>query len=83
MLKAKIGELEEKLKSLASSGQILDSPSSFEAKASSSTPDYYVFGASGEVVISVVVTPAQFVSRATPSTIGESVDSVRAGTMVL
>ena len=63
---------------MASSGQILDSPSSSGAKVSSSTPDYYMFGASVEVVSSAAVTHAQCMSRATPSITGESVDSLPA-----
>ena len=77
-LEAKIGALKERFKNLASSDQILDSPSSSEAKASSSTADYYIFKASREVVSSAAVTRTQSVPRATPSTIGESVDSLRA-----
>ena len=77
-LKAGIGALEERFKSLASSGQILDSPSSSSTKASSSTTYYYMFGASGEVVSSATVTRAQSVSRATSSTTRESMDSLRA-----
>ena len=61
-MEAKIGALEERFKSVASSGQILDSPSTSGTKASSSTPDYYMFGASGQVVSSAVVTRAQTVS---------------------
>ena len=78
MLEAKIEALEERFKSLASSGQILDSPSSSTVKASSSTSDYYMFGASGEVVSSAAVTCAQSVSRAPPSTTGESINNLRA-----
>jgi hypothetical protein len=77
-MEAKIGALEERFKSLALSGQILDSPSTSGTKASSSTPDYYMFGASGQVVSSAAVTRAQTVSRATPSTTGESMDNLRA-----
>ena len=50
MLEAKIA-----FKSLVSSGQILDTPSSPGAQANSSTLDYYIFGASGEVVSSAAV----------------------------
>ena len=78
MLEAKIGALEKRFKNLALSDQILDSPSSSGAQASSSTLDYYVFKASGEVVSSAAVTRAQIVSRARPSTTGESVDNLRA-----
>ena len=60
-LEAKIGALKERFKILASSGQILNSPSSSKAQASFSTPDYYMFGASGEVVSSAAVTRAQTV----------------------
>jgi hypothetical protein len=67
-MEAKIGALEERFKSLALSGQILDSPSTSRTKASSSTPDYYMFDALGQVVSSADVTCAQTVSRATPST---------------
>src|ERR1700738_3017940 len=70
--------LEERFKSLASSGQILDSPTSSGAQASSSTPDYYMFGASGEVVSSAAVTRGQAVSQTTPSTTGESVTILQA-----
>ena len=77
-MEAKIGALEERFKSLASSGQILDSPSTSGTKDSSSTPDYYMFGASGQVVSSAAVTRAQTVSRATPSTTGEPVHNLRA-----
>ena len=58
MLEAKIGALEERFKSLALSSQILDSLSSSEATASSSTPNYYMFGTWGEVVNSAAVTRA-------------------------
>ena len=61
-LEAKVGALEERFKNLASSGQISDVPSSSGAQASSSTPDYYMFGASGEVVSSAAVTRAQSLS---------------------
>jgi hypothetical protein len=61
-LETKVGALEERFKNLASSGQILDVPSSSGAQASSSAPDYYMFGASGEVVSSAAVTRAQSVS---------------------
>ena len=77
-LEAKIGALEERFKSLVSSGQILDSPSSSGAQASSSTSDYYMFEASGEVVSFAAVTCAKAVSRATPATTGELVASLRA-----
>ena len=77
-METKIEAFEERFKSLASSGQTLDSSSSSAPQASSSTLDYYMFGASGEVVSSATVTQAQTVSRATPSTIGESVDKLRA-----
>ena len=77
-LEAKIGSLEERFRSLASSSQILDSPSSSRAQASSSTPDYYMFGASGEVVSSTAMTRTPSVSQDTPSSIGESVDNLRA-----
>ena len=76
-MEAKIEALEEKFKSLVSSCQILDSPSSTEARASSSTPDYYMFGTSGEVVSSVSATRAQAVSQATPSTIGKLVANLQ------
>ena len=71
-MEAKIEALEEKFKSLASSGQILDLPSSSVAQANSSILDYYMFGASGEVVSSAVV------SQATLLTTRESVASLRA-----
>ena len=61
-LEGNIEALEERFKSLASSGQILDSPFSFGAKASSSILDYYMFRASGEVMNSVALTCAQTVS---------------------
>ena len=64
-MEAKLGDLEEKFKSLASSGQILDSPAPSRAKASSFTPDYYMLRALGEVVSSAAVTHAQSMSRAT------------------
>ena len=70
-LDAKISALEEKFKNLASSDQILDLPSSSSAKVSSSTLDYYTFGALEEVVSSATMTCAQSVSRATPSTTGK------------
>ena len=50
MLEAQIDTLEEKFKKLAPTGQILDLPVSSKPHASSSTPDYYVFGASSEVI---------------------------------
>lgn len=51
--------------------QILDLPALCGAMANSSTPDYYMFGASGEVIGSTIGTRSQFVSRATPLTIEE------------
>ena len=50
MLEAQIDTLEEKFKKLAPTGQILDLPVSSKPHASSSTPDFYVFGASSEVI---------------------------------
>ena len=47
---AKDRALEERFKNLALSGQISDVPSSSGAQASSSTLDYYMFGALEEVV---------------------------------
>ena len=61
-LEAKIGTLEERFKSLVNS----------------STPYYYMFRASGEVMSSAAVIRAQTVLRATASTTGESVDNLRA-----
>ena len=61
-LEAKIGALEERFRSLASSSG---------AQVSSSTPNYYMFGASGEVVSSAAL------SQVTPSTTEESVTSLR------
>ena len=81
MLEAK-SALEERFKNLASSDQILDSSSNFGAKANSSTPDYYMFRALEEVVSSAVVTRAQYMSRAMPSTTREFVDILRARNMV-
>jgi hypothetical protein len=78
VLEAAIDALEDRFKNLTSSGQILDLLSSSEAKASISTLDYYMFGASGEVVSSAAVTRVQSVSRATPSIIKEFVESLRA-----
>jgi hypothetical protein len=52
-LEAKVGALEE---NLTSSGQISDVPSSSRAQARSSTPDYYMFGASGQIMSSTAVT---------------------------
>ena len=77
-LEAKIGALEERFKSLASSSQNLDSLSFSRAQASFSTSDYYMFGASGEVVSSAATTRAQALSQATPSTTCQSVASLRA-----
>ena len=57
-LEVKIVALKERFKNLASFGQILDSPSSFENLASSSTLDYYMFGALGKVGSSAVETCA-------------------------
>lgn len=75
---AKVGALEERFKNLAASGQISNVPSSSGTQASSSTSDYYMFGASGEIVSSAAVTRAQSVSRAMPPTTGEVVESLRA-----
>jgi hypothetical protein len=61
-LETKVGAFEERFKNLASSGQILDVPSSFGTQVSSSAPDYYIFGASRKVVSSAAVTRAQSVS---------------------
>ena len=77
-MEAKIGALEERFKNLASSGQILDSPSSSGAQLSSLTLDYYMCGALGEVVSSAAVTRAQSISRAKPSTARKFVESLRA-----
>ena len=60
-LEAKLHALEKRFKNFASSGQILESPAPHGAKASSSTPDYYMFGASREVVSSAAVTRARSV----------------------
>lgn len=49
-LEAKFGALEESFKNLMSSGQILESPASREAKAGSSTLEYHMFGVLAEVV---------------------------------
>ena len=78
ILEVKIEALEERFKSLALSDQIFDSPSSFGAQASSSTPDYYMFGASRKVVCSATVIRTQTVLRSTPLTTEETVDSLRA-----
>ena len=77
-LEAIVGAFEERFKNLASSGQISDVPSFFGARASYFTLDYYMFGASREVVSSTAVTRVQSVSRATPTTTGEAVESLRA-----
>lgn len=61
MLDANISALEVNFKNLASFGKILDLSASFEANASSSTPDFYMSRASREVVSLVVVTRAQSV----------------------
>ena len=63
---------------MASSDQILDSPSSSKAKANSSTLDYYMYKASGEVVSSATMTCVQSVSQTTPSTTKEFVKSLQA-----
>ena len=63
---------------MAASGQILDSPSSCGAQVNSSTPNCHMFGTSGEVVSSVAVTRVQTISRATPSTTKELVNSLGA-----
>jgi hypothetical protein len=78
VLEVKISTLEEKFKKLALSDQILDVPSSSGPKANSSTPDYYMFRVSGEMVSSAAVTRAQSVSRATLPTTGDYVESLRA-----
>jgi hypothetical protein len=49
-LEAKIESVDEMFKNLASSSQILDSLSSSRGKESSSTLDYYMFGALEEVM---------------------------------
>ena len=77
-LEANIGILKERFKILTSSGQILDLPAPSRAKAGSSAPDSYMFGASCEVIGLTAVTRAQSVSRATPSTTEEFVESLRA-----
>ena len=77
-LEAKIGALKERFKNLASSGQILDLPAPSGAHANSLIINYYMFGTSGEVIGSTAVARAKFVSRATPSTTTESVESLRA-----
>ena len=64
---AKFGALEERFKNLVSSSKILESPVLPGAKAISSTPDYYIFGASVEMENSTAMTRAQSVSRAIPS----------------
>lgn len=68
MLEAKINTLEEKLKNLASSSQILDSPAPFRAKANSSTPDYSSSAVDEDVASLTIVMHAQSMLRATPST---------------
>ena len=60
------------------SGKTLDSLSSSGAQASSSTPDYYMFGTLGKVVNSTDVIRVQVVLRATSSTTGKSVANLRA-----
>ena len=63
-LEAKIGALEERFKNLASSGQILDSPSSSKANVSSFFLDYHMFGVLEKMMSSEAMTCAQSVSRA-------------------
>ena len=75
-LEAKIGALEKMFKRLASSGQILNSPSSSVAQVSSFISDYYMFETSGEVVSSAAVTRAQTVSRTTSLTTRESMENL-------
>ena len=58
--------------------EVRDSPFSSQTNASSSTPDYYMFEALGEVISSAAVIRTQFVSRTTPSTTEESVRNLRA-----
>ena len=77
-LEAKIRTLEKMFKSLVSSGQILDSLYSSRAQAISSTPDYYMFGASEKVVNSAAVIGAQIMLRATLLTTIKSMDSLQA-----
>ena len=74
-LEAKLGALEERLENLASSDQIFESLVPPEAKASSSTPDYYMFGASGNVVSLAAMTRTQFMLQAPPMTTGEPVET--------
>lgn len=56
--------LEERFKNLASSGQILDSPSSSKANVSSFFLDYHMFGVLEKMMSSEAMTCAQSVSRA-------------------
>ena len=70
-MEANIGALEERFKTLAS-------PSTSGTKASSSTQEYYMFGASWQVVSSASVTCAQTVLLATPTTTREFVDNLQA-----
>ena len=77
-METNFGALEERFKNLASSGQMLELPAPPRTKASLSTFNYYMFGASGEVVSLVVVTRTQSVSQATPLTTRELVVILRA-----
>lgn len=55
-LEAKIGALEEKFKTLASLDQVIDPHIASGAKIGPSTPNYYMHGASGEVMDSMATT---------------------------
>ena len=74
MLEAKLGALEKRFKNLASSGRILESLAPLGAKASLSTPFYYIFRTLEEVMSLTAVTYAQSVSQATSSTTKEFVE---------
>ena len=77
-METEIDALKERFKSLASTDHIWDSPPTSETKVNSSTPYYYMFRASKQVVSSPSVTRSQTVSRAMSTTTGKSVDNLRA-----
>lgn len=76
MLEAKLKALVERFKNLVSFDQILVLPAPPGTKASSSTLDYYMLGASGKVVNSAVMTRAQSMSQATPTITTEPIKTL-------
>lgn len=76
-LEAKIAALEAKFKTVASLGQVTESRVTSSAGTSTSAPDIYMFGASGQMV-AAAATRAQTSAKAVAPTTDEPQDSGRA-----